>query len=57
MTDKKKEYIEKKLTMSETTYNQLNELSKARKKTGNVIHKNKDIFAKFVSDAHKREVK
>jgi hypothetical protein len=53
----KKEYIEKKVAMSETTYNGLNKLSAKRKSKGEVIHKNKDIIAKFVADAVKKEFK
>lgn len=51
------EYKEKKVGMSETTYNQLTEISEARQNSGSFCHRHKDIFAKMVADTHKKECK
>jgi hypothetical protein len=52
-----RDYIEKKVAMTEATYNGLNKLSKQRKYKGAVICKNKDIVAQLVANAVKRECK
>ncbi|MDB4261437.1 hypothetical protein N9878_01080 [bacterium] len=51
------EYKEKKVGMSEITYKKLLELSITRELRGSLIHRNKDIFAQMVNDAHKKECK
>ena len=51
------EYKEKKVGMSETTYNQLKAISKARRIDESFCYRGKDIIAKLVADLHKKECK
>ena len=51
------EYKEKKVALSETANSQLDELSKGRKIDESFCYRKKDIVAKLIADAFKKECK